>query len=252
MMGYNHVSCGLLTGVATLPIAPVAGPAAQTAWVLALGGASLLPDLDTTGSTAARMWGPLTRTLGALVGTLAQGHRQGTHDAVLAPIAFAGVALLASLHPITTGVVLALTIGLALRGLALRGLALAGVGRIGAAANLLVSAIAAWVLVAAGAHQIRLLPLVLAAGVLIHIAGDWLTDEGVPIPIAWIFGHRERLSVGLFGVNGPLERALIAPLLSIAGVVLLWAHLGIHDVDSLVRWCGTQLQQLAAPFNRTV
>ena len=129
MMGYNHVSCGLLTGVATLPIAPVTGPAAQTAWVLALGGASLLPDLDTSGSTAARMWGPITRTLGTLVGAIAQGHRQGTHDVVLAPIAFASAALLASLHPVTTGAVLAVTIGLTLRGLAL-----AGVGRQRAAA----------------------------------------------------------------------------------------------------------------------
>lgn len=239
MMGYNHVSCGLLTGVATLSIAPVTGPASQTAWVLALGGASLLPDLDTTGSTAARMWGPFTRTLGALVGTIAQGHRQGTHDAVIAPICFAGVALLASLHPVTAGVVLALTIGLALRGLAL-----AGAGRIGAAANLLISALGAWVLVAAGAHQIRLLPLVMAAGVLIHIVGDGLTTEGIPVPIAWMFGHRDRLSLGLFGVNGLLERAVIAPLLSLATVVLLCAHLGIHDVDSLARWCGTQLQQL--------
>ena len=150
MMGYNHVSCGLVAGIATLPIAPIAGPAAQTAWVLALGGASLLPDLDTTGSTAARMWGPLTRSLGAIVGTLAQGHRQGTHDLVLAPIAFAGVALLASLHPVTTGIVLAVTIGLSLRGLAL-----AGVGRIGAPANLIVSALGA-------ATRAKLLPLVMA------------------------------------------------------------------------------------------
>jgi len=152
MMGYNHVSCGLLAGIATLPVAPVSGPAAQTVWVLALGGASLIPDLDTSGSTAARMWGPITRPLGAAIGALAQGHRQGTHDVVLAPAVFAGVALLASLNPVTTG------------------LALAGVGRIGAAANLLVSAAAAWALVAADAHQIQLLPLVIAAGVLIHIA----------------------------------------------------------------------------------
>ncbi len=246
MMGYNHVSCGLVAGIATLPIAPIAGPAAQIAWVLALGGASLLPDLDTTGSTAARMWGPLTRSLGALVGTLAQGHRQGTHDLVLAPIAFAGVALLASLHPVTTGIVLAVTIGLSLRGLAL-----AGVGRIGAPANLIVSALGAAVLVAAGAHQVKLLPLVMAAGVLIHIAGDWLTDEGIPTPIAWIFGHRDRLSFGLFRVNGPLERAVIAPVLSFAGVLLLAAHLDIHDVESLVRWSATQLQRLPPPFNPT-
>jgi hypothetical protein len=205
MMGYNHVSCGLVAGIATLPIAPIAGPAAQTAWVLALGGASLLPDLDTT-----------------------------------------GVALLASLHPVTTGIVLAVTIGLSLRGLAL-----AGVGRIGAPANLIVSALGAAALVAAGANQVKLLPLVMAAGVLIHIAGDWLTDEGIPTPIAWIFGHRDRLSFGLFRVNGPLERAVIAPVLSVAGVLLLASHLDIHDVESLVRWFATQLHRLPPPFNPT-
>jgi len=43
-------------------------------------------------------------------------------------------------------------------------------------------------------------------------------------------------------------------LLSIAGVTLLAAHLGIHDADSLVRWCGAQLGhtqgQLSAPFKQ--
>ena len=76
--------------------------------------------------------------------------------------------------------------------------------------------------------------------------------EGVPVPILWLLGHRRRLSVGLFGVNGLLERALIAPLLSLAAVLLLCAHLGIHDVDSLAQWCGSLLQQLPAPFNRPV
>ena len=45
--------------------------------------------------------------------------------------------------------------------------------------------------------------------------------------------------------------SLIGALLSIACIVLLCAHLGIHDVDSLVHWCGTQLQQLIpSPFAR--
>ena len=241
MMGYSHVSCGMVAGLASLPIAPVTGPSAQAAWVLGLGGASLIPDLDTRGSTAARMWGPITGTLGAAIGRLARGHRQGTHDVLLAPAAAALLALLASLHQVTSAVVLALTIGLSLRGLAL-----AGLGRMGAATNLAVSALAAGALIAAGAHQLRLLPLVLALGVLVHIIGDWLTEEGVPIPVGWLFGHRDRLSAGMFRVNGLVECALIAPLLSVAALALLCAHLGIHDVDSLVGWCGTHVEQLLA------
>ena len=63
MMGYTHVTSGLVTGIITLPIAPVHHWSTQVAWVITLGGAALLPDLDAPGSTAARMWGPPTRLL---------------------------------------------------------------------------------------------------------------------------------------------------------------------------------------------
>ena len=69
-----------------------------------------------------------------------------------------------------------------------------------------------------------------------------------------------------------MERALVShlespvPLIPVVGkhitlsggkrirpaVLLLCAHLGIHDVDSLAQWCGSLLQQLPAPFNRPV
>lgn len=64
-----------------------------------------------------------------------------------------------------------------------------------------------------------------AAAVLIHTTGDWLTDKGIPTPIAWVFGHCDRISLGLFRVNGLLERAIVAPLLSVVGAVLLCTHL---------------------------
>lgn len=231
MMGYNHVSCGLVASLATLPVAPVTGPAAQAAWVIALGGASLLPDLDTTGSTAARMWGPPTRILAAGVGAVARGHRQGTHDLVLAPIVAGLAVLAAALHSVTLGMVLALTTGLALRGLTL-----AGAGRVGAATNLAISIVTAWWLITHGAQNLRALALVVAGGVLVHILGDLPTREGVPFPIAWLFGVRRRISLDLFRVNSPLERFIVAPALSLLGIWLLCAHLGIHDVDSLMGW----------------
>lgn len=241
-MGYNHVSCGVIAGLATLPVAPVHGPAAQTAWVLAFGGASLLPDLDTTGSTAARMWGPPTQLLGAALGAIARGHRQGTHDLVLAPVAAGLLVLLATLHPLTLGIVLALTTGLALRGLAL-----SGAGRIGTTTNVLISVATAWWLVTHGVQDVHALALVVAGGVLVHILGDLPTREGVPVPIAWMFGVRHRIGLDLFRVNSSLEHFLVAPALSLIGLWLLSSHLGIHDVDTLMAWFEDIVDQLPLP-----
>ena len=239
MMGYNHVSCGVLAGLATLPLAPVHGWAAQASWVVALGGASLIPDLDTSGSSAARMWGPLTGAVSVVVAWVARGHRRGTHDALLGPAAFALMAWLATLHPISFGVGLALLIGLSLRGLAL-----AGAGQLGVVGNLLLSSAAAWWLVVHGAAQVQLLPLVVAAGVLVHIAGDWVTTEGVPVPVVWIADRRHRTGLGLFEVNNPLERALVAPALSLAVVALLLWRLDIHDTPSLLAVVDRLVDQL--------
>lgn len=130
MMGYNHVSCGLVAGLATLPVAPVTGPAAQAAWVIALGGASLLPDLDTTGS---------------------------------------------------------------------------------AATNLAISIVTAWWLITHGAQNLRALALVVAGGVLVHILGDLPTREGVPFPIAWLFGVRRRISLDLSASTVPSSVSSLPP-----------------------------------------
>lgn len=215
MMGYNHVTCGLAAGLATLPVAPVHGPGETIAWVVCLGGAALLPDLDTAQSSAARMWGPVSRVFATGVGKLVGGHRWGTHDVVLAPLVVAGLAALALLTPVTTGVVVAVTVGLALTGLSL-----VGAGRVTASANALVSAGAGVALVHLGADQLSLLPLVLAAGVVVHVAGDAISTSGVPVPVAWIWTGR-RVAVARMRVNSRVETRLLAPLLSllVAGLV---------------------------------
>jgi membrane-bound metal-dependent hydrolase YbcI (DUF457 family) len=239
MMGFNHVSCGLAAGLATLPLAPLHTWPAQTAWVLACGGTALLPDLDSRQSTAARMWGPLTESLAGGIAVLARGHRWGTHDLVLAPLAGAGLTLLAATNPWTLGLLLALTTGLALRGLAL-----AGAGRIGGTVNLIISAAVAWWLATSGAGRTQLLPVVVALGIAVHILGDLLTEEGIPLPVLWLFGHRRRVAVQAFHTNSVLERALVAPALSLLGVWLFCQRAGIHDVPSLVLWSGDLVHAL--------
>lgn len=240
MMGYTHVTSGLVTGIVTLPLAPVHHWSTQVAWVITLGGASLLPDLDAPGSTAARMWGPPTRLLARTIGIAARGHRQGTHDILLAPMVFGGTVFLAALHPVFLGVVLALLIGLSLRGLAL-----AGVGRVGAALNLVFSTAGAWWLVTHGEAGLGVLPVVVAAGVVVHVLGDLVTTGGVPVPGTWLTTQPRRVSLNLFRVGGTLERAVVAPALSLAGILLLGTQLGIHDISSLVAWSGSLVDHLA-------
>ena len=117
MLGHSHALSGLAAGAATLPWAPVGGTVGQVAWIAAVGGMAMLPDLDHNGSTVSDMWGPLTDVPSGAVGRLAQGHRWGTHDAVLAPLAFGALALAAANASWSSLLLMALAIGLALRAL---------------------------------------------------------------------------------------------------------------------------------------
>src|SRR3712207_1060836 len=117
VLGHSHALSGLAAGAATLPWAPVGGTVGQVAWIAAVGGMAMLPDLDHSGSTVSDMWGPITDVPSGAVGRLAQGHRWGTHDAVLAPLAFGALALAAANAFWSSLLLMALAIGLALRAL---------------------------------------------------------------------------------------------------------------------------------------
>src|SRR3954454_4080467 len=117
MLGHSHALSGLAAGAATLPWAPVQGTVSQVAWIAAVGGMAMLPDLDHSGSTVSDMWGPITDVPSGGIGRLAQGHRWGTHDAVLAPVAFGALALGAASAVWSSLLLMALAIGLALRAL---------------------------------------------------------------------------------------------------------------------------------------
>lgn len=84
-MGRTHV---LMTGVmATVAAQPLANHFLDRSMtpgeVVSLGavtaGYGVLPDLDHPAATLARVLGPVTKTVASVVGTLAGGHRKGTH-----------------------------------------------------------------------------------------------------------------------------------------------------------------------------
>jgi membrane-bound metal-dependent hydrolase YbcI (DUF457 family) len=214
VLGHSHALSGLAAGAATLPWAPVEGPIAQVAWIAAVGGMSMLPDLDSSGSTVSDMWGPVTDVPSGAIGRLAQGHRWGTHDAVLAPVAFGALALAAANAFWSSLLLMALAIGLALRALHF---VIPGRAENTVVGNLVLSWGAAWLLLE---HMPApaWLPWAVALGVLTHIAGDAITKQGVPVPVIWLV-KRCRLVLTPLRTGATLEKAVLVPAFV---VVTLW------------------------------
>jgi uncharacterized metal-binding protein len=225
VLGHSHALSGLATGAATLPWAPVHGAVAQVAWVSAVGGFAMLPDLDQQGSTISRMWGPLTDVPSGLVNAIARGHRWGTHDAVLGPLAFGLLTYAAAWNRWSSLLALALAIGLALRALHV---VIPGRAENTIIGNLVLSWGGAWLLLAHSPSPVWL-PLAVVVGVLTHIAGDGLTKEGVPVPLFWLL-RRSRIHPVHLHTGAFVERAVLVPLFVLATVAFLLANTGARGL----------------------
>jgi hypothetical protein len=230
VLGHSHALSGLAVGAATLPWAPVQGAVAQGAWVAACGGFAMLPDLDQQRTTISRMWGPVTDLTAVLINRISGGHRWGTHDAVLGPLVFGLVAAAAARTLPTSLLVLALAIGLALRAL---NFVIPGRAENTVLGNLLLSWGGAWLFLS-HSPQPAWLPWAVAVGCLAHVAGDFLTREGIPVPLVWA-GHRCRVELLHLRTGATVERAVLVPAFSVATLVLLYLNTGVHAaVDPVV------------------
>lgn len=171
-----------------------------------LAGAALLPDIDHPASTATRSAGPVTAVLSRCVraassaawrATRAPGddggyrdgtgaHRHLTHTlpaAVVCGLA-AGVA---ALHWVGAAVVVWVLLSLAICGAEA---CTPARGRLDWGTRALVSAAGAGVVMALAQPHPALLGVLVAAGMVVHVLGDWLTPAGVPL--AWPLCHRGR------------------------------------------------------------
>jgi membrane-bound metal-dependent hydrolase YbcI (DUF457 family) len=230
MLGHTHALSGLAVGAATLPWAPVHGAVAQGAWVAAVGGFAMLPDLDHRGSTVSDMWGPVTDVPSGGIGAVTGGHRWGTHDAVLAPLAFGALAVLAAGAFWASLLLLALAIGLALHALHF---VIPGRAETTILGNLVLAWGGAWLLLTHMPSP-AWLPFAVAAGVLTHILGDALTTAGVPVPVIWLF-NRGRLTILPMRTGATVEKAVLVPAFGIATFFFVYANTGLHlTVDPIV------------------
>ncbi len=230
MLGHSHALSGLAAGAATLPWAPVTGTTGQVAWIAAAGGFAMLPDLDQQGSTISRMWGPFTDVPSGAVGTVARGHRWGTHDAILGPVVLGLLAYLAAGAYWSSLLVMALAIGLALRALHF---VIPGRAENTVIGNLVLSWGGAYLLLEHSPSP-AWLPYAVAVGVLTHIAGDFLTKEGVPVPLFWLV-RRSRLAPVHLRTGATVEKAVLVPLFGVLTLAFLYLNTGARGaLDPLV------------------
>jgi hypothetical protein len=194
----------------------------------------MLPDLDQQGSTISRMWGPFTDAPSGVVNAIARGHRWGTHDAVLAPVAFGLLAYAAAGNHWSSLLLLALAIGLALRALHV---VIPGRAENTIIGNLVLSWGGAWLLLEHSPGP-AWLPLAVVVGVLTHIAGDGLTKEGVPVPVFWLV-RRSRLAPVHLHTGAVVEKMVLVPLFLVATVAFLYVNTGARAlVDPLLTHLG--------------
>jgi membrane-bound metal-dependent hydrolase YbcI (DUF457 family) len=250
MLGRDHALSGAVAFTAAAPLLHATGIIPVAAGAVLTAGAALLPDLDHPRSSAARTLGPVTRALAWVIARLSGGHRHGTHSlagiaAFTAVVAMtAGWSLRHSLScpadPFTgpaqrwvldrgawcfpvhawqqlpAALVTVLLLASALRALRIGGhhgdlLAIGGA----AAITWLDPVTLLWAL-----------PVTVAIGCAVHIAGDALTDDGCPL--LYPVSRREfhllpkwlRFTTGRFAEHWAVSPLLLAGLAAAAARAL--------------------------------
>lgn len=210
MLGRSHALSGALVALALAPLAHLAVDPTIEAVLLAAG-ATLLPDLDHHGSTAAHALGPVSRLAAGGVQRLA-GHRGALHSLAAALIVGSLVAFTALLSPLAVPVVAGAVTGLGVLGLWHR----RGRRRLALLAALGVAV--AWLMGAT--LPAAVLGVVVGGGMIVHLAGDSLTTGGVPL----LWPLRQRFSLPILGHTGSLREVVVRWGMVVA-VGVLAAHL---------------------------
>ncbi|NLV80783.1 MAG: metal-dependent hydrolase [Rhodococcus sp.] len=243
VMGPTHAVSGALVGLLVADVLPREwGGPTSTAETLAFAGvcagAALLPDLDTTQSTVARSFGPVSQAAAKGVGAASAGyynitrgkrerkrtggHRTMTHTALFAVLLGSGVTLLVAQFG-RAAIIGTLFVTL---GLALRGLFGSWAKKYGWFVVTLVTAVLSVLLWSAFPGDVGStgLGVAIALGCATHCLGDAITKEGIPFlaPFVpwrgqrwWEFKLPDALAIR---AGGPFEVVVLGPVLTLAAI----------------------------------
>lgn len=224
MMGHGHATMGAAAWVAltstasgALGLVPMS-PAHVLTGAVVCAGAALLPDADHHSGTLAHSLPPVSTVLTRVVGQVSGGHRHATHSLLgvlgcfalawaLAPLRLDLPWGLAQDYQVGAWLLVVLTTAFAARALHLtRGWASSW-----AAALLSGSATIYY-----APEQIWWLPVAVGVGAMVHLLGDLLTVQG--IPLLWPLRPKPIVETALWKNNGHFA----VPALGNAGSVREW------------------------------
>jgi membrane-bound metal-dependent hydrolase YbcI (DUF457 family) len=207
-MCHTHALSGAVAFLGSASLLHLGSPASVAVGTVCAAGAALLPDLDHPSATPARAFGPASWALAKGVCFVSGGHRHATHS-LLGLAAFTAAAWWAARAggwPLI--VALTLLAGMAARALLPRGRDRKWKLDWADVAGIVNAAFAAWVayrLVTSG-MDLNVVPWAVGIGVAAHIAGDALTEKGVPI----VWPSMRRYRVGSIDTDSWVERWLVA------------------------------------------
>lgn len=254
MMGGHHAVSGTAAWMALAGSAHVAGhatglgllqltPGEVLAGAVVTTGAALLPDIDHPSGTIARSGG-LSRILSSTVSSVA-GHRGATHTPLAVLVFTALASLVAGLDwraqvpvigEVQAGAVVIVTVLCAVAARALKAVEgrllpwIVGLGS-GLVVAVLAPDTAIW------------LPMAIALGVLVHLAGDLVTTDGIPFP-TWplVLKPSRRTKSPMWHTNGNIA----LPVLGNAGSGREWAVCSALSLYALVT-VGATLYAMVEP-----
>ncbi len=149
---------------------------------------------------------------------------------MVAPVVFGFLASLAADWFWSSLLLMAMSIGLALRALHF---VIPGKAENTVIGNLVLSWGGAWLLLA-NTPSPAWLPWAVMLGVLTHIVGDLLTCEGVPLPVFWAFG-RNRVKLSPMRTGTVLETAVLVPAFLTIALVFAYLNTSAREaVDPLL------------------
>jgi membrane-bound metal-dependent hydrolase YbcI (DUF457 family) len=261
MMGGHHAACGAAAWVAVTATSPLTfgwypvSHAGVATGALMCAGAALLPDADHHDGTIANSLPPVSHWVCRGVAAVSGGHRHGTHS-ILGVGVLTGIAWLLGhwrLHTDTFGVI---DVGAGVLAVLLASYALKALRLVRGRALPWVASLALACLVAVfSPNHWTWLPLAVGLGCAVHVLGDLLTTDGVPLlwpvrrrPPRWwarsdvlrdVWHRSGNVALPVLGDAGSWrEWALLVPVGAYAVLGVGWAlleQLGLDPSEAYAR-----------------
>ncbi len=245
MLGRDHMLLAGVAGVALPPLLSpqsVSDPLALAVGAVIVTGFGLLPDIDEPNSLISRKLGFVSQSVSRVTNKLAGGHRQLTHSLPFVALVWGGVWLLDSRFTTWTTCIMFV----AAASFAIKALLPYVLRKIHLVTFIIVIGGGYWGYV----HPISPLWLATLAGggTALHLVGDILTVEGVPL----LYPMRWRLRIPLVGHTSSMRESILGAILAVVFLVMFSLNVLKPELTSVDAGLKSGVGQIPAKIQHVI